>query len=321
MLYKNGVMTETLVIERLEELESKGSIDWPSISEKEIEDRSKGDAFSKGFAVLQATWFVTQCIARGAYGLVITELEVATLAYAVLNAILYFLWWNKPLGVACPVPVYFISSEQEAGTQTVASEYQETPDSNSAKFYTNSFTTSFRHPSAFVRYCVKFHDMVLFISGTNSDLDDMATCTTVQGVSALSVPTFYAPSCGTSTIAIAHRSAYIGFIIGTLFGGIHCIAWFFTFPSVAEQFVWRTSAATITALPIFFSGLSGMALVFKPKMSWMSWFVIEYVRIMMFVVYLVSRAALLVLPLIALRSLPPGSLLDIQWSSFIPHAQ
>src|SRR5882757_1485700 len=96
---ENDNMIETLSIERLEDLASEGKIRWPSISQYEIQDRSKGDVFSKGFAVLQTTWFITQCIARAVYGLTITQLELATLAFAALNGILYFLWWNKPQDV------------------------------------------------------------------------------------------------------------------------------------------------------------------------------------------------------------------------------
>ena len=58
--------------------------------------RSRADASSKSLAVLQTT----QCLARGVYGLAVTELEVATLAFAALNGVLYFLWRDKPLGVA-----------------------------------------------------------------------------------------------------------------------------------------------------------------------------------------------------------------------------
>jgi hypothetical protein len=340
ILSENGAMTEVLSIERLEELESKGSINWPRISEKEIEDRSKGDAFSKGFAVLQATWFITQCVARGIYGLAITELEVATLAFAALNGVLYFLWWNKPRGVACPVPVYLISSKRETGTQTMNLEYEAILDHTFSSISVNTSLATNVAPSdkdvsqnndplwkptpleplsftAFVRYCVKFKGMVLSMFSIGPILNDIALCTTIKAP-ALSVPLFYSPSCGTPAIVVLHRSAYIGFIIGTLFGGIHCIAWFFRFPSVEEQYVWQTSAAIITAMPIVYAGL----FIFEPKPTLMSRFIVKQVRSMMILVYLVSRIALLILPLIALRSLPPGSLLAIRWSSFIiPHSQ
>ncbi|KAF9465871.1 hypothetical protein BDZ94DRAFT_1281207 [Collybia nuda] len=66
---------------------AKGEIDWPEITECKIRDRSKGDAFSKGVVVFQTSWFLIQCIGRGAVGLAITELELVTLAFAALNAV------------------------------------------------------------------------------------------------------------------------------------------------------------------------------------------------------------------------------------------
>ena len=100
---RNDVPAQTLEIEDLEKLEE---IDWPIISKKEIDDKSKGDFVSKGLAVLQTTWFTVQCITRCVVKLDLTQLELATLAFAVLNIILYALWWHKPLAVACSVRVH-----------------------------------------------------------------------------------------------------------------------------------------------------------------------------------------------------------------------
>ncbi|KAJ7130445.1 hypothetical protein C8R44DRAFT_699614, partial [Mycena epipterygia] len=72
---------------------------------EEIVARSKGDAFSKGIALLQGLWFVTQCLARLHQHLPITQLEVATLAFAVLNVFIWSLWWAKPLDVDRPILV------------------------------------------------------------------------------------------------------------------------------------------------------------------------------------------------------------------------
>jgi len=49
---------------------------------------------------------VIQCIARGVQGLPITELELITVAFAVLNFVIYLLWWEKPLNVQRGVRVY-----------------------------------------------------------------------------------------------------------------------------------------------------------------------------------------------------------------------
>ena len=77
-------------------------IEFPSTTVGEIDDRSKGDALSKGIALLQITWFIIQLTARRIQGLTITELELTTAALAGLNSVMYVFWWNKPLDVRCP---------------------------------------------------------------------------------------------------------------------------------------------------------------------------------------------------------------------------
>jgi len=96
----------------------------PKITEADISDKSKGDFLSKLIAILQTTWFILQCIARGQQKLAITELELVTLALASLNAVTYAFWWNKPLGVQEPIRIYF-KTEAKAEEQLDASN--ETP--------------------------------------------------------------------------------------------------------------------------------------------------------------------------------------------------
>ena len=47
-----GVLTTEMFLDRL----GKGEIAFPTITEEEIEDRSKADGLAKGIAVLQTTW-------------------------------------------------------------------------------------------------------------------------------------------------------------------------------------------------------------------------------------------------------------------------
>ncbi|KAJ7130525.1 hypothetical protein C8R44DRAFT_850378 [Mycena epipterygia] len=72
---------------------------------EDIKDKSKGDALSKGVALTQGLWFITQCLARTSQHLPVTELEVATLAFAVVNICIWSLWWAKPLDVQQPISV------------------------------------------------------------------------------------------------------------------------------------------------------------------------------------------------------------------------
>ncbi|KAJ7031842.1 hypothetical protein C8F04DRAFT_959856 [Mycena alexandri] len=76
-----------------------------AIHEEDIKDRSKGDTLSKGVALAQGLWFVTQCAARVSQHLPVTELEVATLAFAVISTFIRVLWWSKPLDVQRPIVV------------------------------------------------------------------------------------------------------------------------------------------------------------------------------------------------------------------------
>ena len=93
-------------------------IDFSSFTvptEVEIKDRGKSDWLAKSLVLVQTSWFVMQCIARGIKHLPVTHLEIVTLAYAAMNFVIYIFWWNKPLNVNRPVRVFRKSGESEQG--------------------------------------------------------------------------------------------------------------------------------------------------------------------------------------------------------------
>ncbi|TFK52219.1 hypothetical protein OE88DRAFT_1372142 [Heliocybe sulcata] len=94
-------------------------VEFPDITEHEIRDRSKGNWISKGISMIQTLWFIGQCIARRAQGLVLTELELFTCAFAVLSAVTYVLWWNKPQSVGCAHPVGRVRDGRRASEDTL----------------------------------------------------------------------------------------------------------------------------------------------------------------------------------------------------------
>ncbi|KAG6860071.1 hypothetical protein C0995_016212 [Termitomyces sp. Mi166 len=75
------------------------------ISKEEIMDKSKGDILTKCLVLVQVTWFILQVLARAIQHLAISELEIVTLAFALLNLVIYFCWWNKPLDVNYPIQI------------------------------------------------------------------------------------------------------------------------------------------------------------------------------------------------------------------------
>ncbi|KAG1886408.1 uncharacterized protein F5891DRAFT_1132456 [Suillus fuscotomentosus] len=110
MLYVDGEPYLTLRPEYILKLIRDECIDVPTITANQIHDKSKGNAISKALVMLQVAWFVMQLITRVVCHLETTQLEVGTLAFAVLSFLTYAMWWDKPLNVRCPHPVYWKST-------------------------------------------------------------------------------------------------------------------------------------------------------------------------------------------------------------------
>ncbi|KAJ7706536.1 hypothetical protein B0H16DRAFT_1825791 [Mycena metata] len=182
-----------------------------AIKKADIEDKSKGDALSKGVAIAQGLWFVTQCLARVSQHLPLTELEVATLAFAVLSVAIRLLWLHKPLDVQQPIVVtrsnVVIDPLQEEGI---------TPMNNGFHTLEQKLT------SAITGRYDKYHP-----------------------ISSTSVPSFY--SIETGTTELKNVAGVLG--TGSIFGSIHCAAWNAPFPSMAEMGIWKISSVFIAAYP------------------------------------------------------------------------
>ena len=113
MLFEGDIPKGVLSPKGFSELLAAGKIEFPTVTVEEIQDRSKADGFSKTIALGQTLWFVAQSIARRAQHLDLTLVELLTLSLAVLNGVMYFLWWNKPMDVRCPIRVYLIDKPNE----------------------------------------------------------------------------------------------------------------------------------------------------------------------------------------------------------------
>lgn len=102
---KSGVFpldSTNLFIELLE----RGLIGFPSLTKKDIKDRSKADGIMKTLALAQISWSVIQCIGRAIVGLPISELELGTCAFVFCTFIIYTAWWRKPKDVQAPVQLH-----------------------------------------------------------------------------------------------------------------------------------------------------------------------------------------------------------------------
>jgi hypothetical protein len=319
VLHDDDNQSQTLSLKNIEDLVREGKIEYPIISKREIKDKSKGNVLAKGLVLIQTMWFLLQCVARGAQHLSITELELATAAFALLNLITYSLWWDKPLNVECPVRVRKKHvCGQEDGGEVVSGNKEadqgggQEQDEVTAERTKEHAACSSRVRDRWSRFWRRWtwrniQDAVLsaflmifgpFASMIKEHEEDNA---------------FYA---GKNEDEDQSNKAVLGALVASMaFGAIHCIAWLFSFPSRMEQLIWKMSSITITGVPVFIAtfifvvdGLPKIARVPIVNLFFLSP-----------ILYLLARVVLLVLALMALRSLPPSGLQTVQWTTFLPH--
>jgi hypothetical protein len=332
-----GKKSYTLSPEHLESLLEQQQITLPTIRAEDIEDKSKGDFLAKGFVALQTLWFVTQCIARGVQGLTITELELVTLAFAVFNGITYYLWWDKPLDVRCPVHLQLVVQNSFVYEEVE----EETPsDSTIWHFFLNicnyildllffnivddireegvmwALRKRLIYPFLYVREIL--HQMTESDDSTNIPPD------------AARVPTFYALRMDATK---EYLMDCIMSFCAMIFGSIHCIAWHFPFPSLTERTMWRVSSLIIVCVPTVLLSFSVLRLVFIRPFSifnrpvlvgftdidTMDRTKVVFVLNVGLAAYIPSRIIIVFLALFSLRSLGEKVFEDINWTSFFPH--
>ena len=104
-------------------------------------------------------------------------------------------------------------------------------------------------------------------------------------------------------------------VVGVVFGGIHCVGWFFDFPSSDEAMLWRVSSAVLTVVGF----LSPIMIYFLAILSDIQLYLGLAISAIITLVYVVSRLLLIVEAFISLRHLTPGMLALVKWTSFLPH--
>ncbi|KAG2036380.1 hypothetical protein BDR03DRAFT_921546 [Suillus americanus] len=283
MLYVDGEPYLTLRPNDILELIRKECIDVPILTADQIYDRSKGNAISKGLVMLQVAWFVMQLITRTFYRLEATQLEVGTLASAVLNFLTYAVWWDKPLNVQCPHPVYWKSTESRPMDHIDLSDRDE--------------------PARLGIFSPVLSPIIELIG-----LFDVPTSLMLR------VPTFDGSiKLKRSDMMVIQLAALS---MATIFGGIHCMAWSFAFVTHQERLLWRICALAITGTPwLFFFATStfdsagGAVLIFLYFMT----------GLVSIILYIAARAILLILMFTTLRHLPAKAYLAVDWISLVPH--
>ncbi|TFK59873.1 hypothetical protein BDN72DRAFT_780140 [Pluteus cervinus] len=277
----------------------EGRIDTKELQfpKKQVQDRSKGDFLSKGLVALQTSWFVLECIARLQQHLPITELEVVTLAFAVLNITTYGFWWDKPLNVNCQVQIHIkpeVSPEKpetnesrdEGGNEVEGEGHQVREASNigSEEDGNGGIEGGDNQEGS---------QLLMAPMGPGRSSGDVARTKDgekqkksssigkcllrlliVRPFTALVLPIQDMFKCETVEKGARHVPMFYGYdmevedllrirlmscLIGMIFAGIHFIAWNSHFPTHVELLLWRFSSLVVLIVP-FLVGLLGILL-------------------------------------------------------------
>jgi hypothetical protein len=269
----------------------------PGILLAEIEDRSKGDALSKGVAILQLAWFVLQLVARYIQSLPITLLEIDTLAVAALTSTAYGWWWNKPKDVRYPCPVKWKAAAPPSKTFKFAYEYVVNLFlAGTILIHLHTRLDAERHPGGWRHYVTMIFHPFASLMG----MDLTVSHGVVRSCRVPSLAGYGKAGRVTSGIILV-----IGCLSGMVFGGIHCVGWNFLFQTRTEQVLWRSASLVILSSPVFFV----ISYVFESFL----------IAILVGFAYIAARLTLLALMFLSFRSLPPGVYDTVDWTKFIPH--
>ncbi|KAJ7059111.1 hypothetical protein C8F01DRAFT_273735 [Mycena amicta] len=288
-----------------------------SISKEELKDRSKGDLFSMAVAILQLLAFLVVCFARMVQGLPLTQLEIASAAFAVMCMCMRGLWLGKPLEVMCSIGI----------PMPMGPDLPEQLEKSAG--FTGKTTVT--------------NDLFALLSGSYYE-------SFVPDHGASSVPAFFSTTPQEENTADSELAGIVQYLLGAVFGAMHLAAWNSAGGTV-ERVLWRVAALVVTAVPLVLIGLvwilagedgPGEEHHELPKMAtfgaspsdffkqigrfavhWTRrtlYGILRGVQLALIPVYIAARALLLVLPFVALRrgSLPADALVDVNWSKWIP---
>ncbi|TFK50299.1 hypothetical protein OE88DRAFT_1681210 [Heliocybe sulcata] len=285
-------------------------IHFPDITDLEIKNTSKANSFSKALAILQTCWFLVQCIARTVRRLPLSELELATCAFAALNCVTYLLWWNKPQSVD-----YAFALGRGANDLVIPRDDADEEASDDPSFSWQDALQGLSQAGLAGSCCYLMNVVCYPATALLNSMTEMILGAKLTG-RCHSVPWYYSGR-------LSKRSQNLLVVIvmgsGAVFGLIHCMGWWLDFPSPLSRKLWRICSVLITCIPILeVLSLLGAVDIIDP-ISALLCLTESYTALASAIVYILARVVLLVLTLTSLTSLPPGAFETVAWTSLIPH--
>ncbi|KZP06874.1 hypothetical protein FIBSPDRAFT_763657 [Athelia psychrophila] len=277
---------------------------------EEISNQSKGDALSKGVAIIQTLWFAMQCIVRHTEDLPVTSLEIMTLAYTVMTVAMYIAWWdirkipNMLLDYLC-----VLSDVDNRGT----------PDYHSIGERITNYVMGMQDRYVDLSKCKRvptFWAGTIKFDGKPFKYDDRTFGETPKLDGKTDGKTIITDLNIATVATIADK---IALFVAMVFGAVHCMAWYSEFQTHLELQLWRSSAITIIAVPVAFAVGYIVAVMIDDHVDFDIFLLIGALYTPIAIIYVAARLILIILSFTSLRALPAGAYQTIQWTTYIPH--
>ncbi|KAF8641491.1 hypothetical protein AX16_009943, partial [Volvariella volvacea WC 439] len=272
--------------------------------------------------------------------LVLTEIELVTLAFATLNVITYGLWWNKPLNIE--YPIYFDEDGIRTDGPRVKADEQEEGDDGRVKewkgvWYERIWESTKGYIAGWGTTCHGVWQKVmrswgdcwgkygLFSVIVGSFSAVFLPLVDMMGEEGgenrpTSVHPFYAAKMdkGDGDLVIVY-----GAVIRILFGAIHLIGWNFQFSTTTELWLWRGSSLVLTVVPFFLA----IAFASSHTRGRFGFGILKPIEVISGLsstflgapLYFAARIILLFLAFFSLRCLPESAYQTVKWTEYIPH--
>ncbi|KAI0096634.1 hypothetical protein GGR51DRAFT_543090 [Nemania sp. FL0031] len=278
-------------------LTQQGHIDIPTITKREISDKSKANGETKVLTFIQSGWLITKLFARAVYGLEITPYELATVAILICSFTTLALWWHKPLDVRSPTS---ICSKHDI--KTIISQADDT-----ALTFTD---TPMDFIESNIYWSRKAHEPLLRL---------------VLKLGLQSFPLDRIPNDRDYRPRSLKQNFYLLLPVAA-FASIHLVGYNLSFPTAAEQMLWRINSI-ITVVTMSMHCLSDSV------GFWWTGYKVESLELWgrykthmpgclifigLSIIYFLSRMVLLTGAIISLRHLPAAAYKEVFWTQYLP---
>ncbi|KAH6879412.1 hypothetical protein B0T10DRAFT_609854 [Thelonectria olida] len=277
------------ILDSLEMLDEIGVV--PTLTEEDIQDRSRADSITKLFALVQCSWLVVQTIARGVKGLAISQLELATIAFVFCALVMHFFWWNKPFDVERRHVLIKVPK--------VGSRVRHIPnwDSNDIEEMGEWIAGGRKYDLAVGEF---FEMGLMNLDIMEGSLDD-------------------SDSDLWPTVGL--------YATGAVFSAIHLAAWNWEFPSLAVKILWRVFglialSASFTPFVLFAAYRVANRVINTDVEDEKANRVAARLccfTFLTYIIYFIARMVILVLTCYCMYNMPASTYEKVAWTAWIPH--